>query len=326
MNNFIKRILLALATGYILFFFSELVFWSFWRSTSTIGEYAITWLFYSVLAYIFLLIVHEFRARNLWALFLAGAAFGWLGEGVVAMTFFGAEGIPFPFTVSWTSLAWHALISVLLGWHFMQLLLAEGKILKILLLAGGLGLFWGFWAHTWTLETPPIVTSVPEFALFAFITTSLFIAGHIAYTRLAATPFQPTIAEKIMLPLMAALFFAFITIPAQFVLAPLVLLPLFGLLFLGLLKNRLRETEPGLIKIASGPVPFQRYLLILVMPAAATAVYDAFFPLAPVLFWPNFAILAVSTLLGFVFLFVSLKHMFYPKKGAIHRTLYKTPS
>lgn len=313
MTNFIKRITLVLATGYILFFFSELVFWSFWRPNNTVSEYAFTWLvYYSIMAYIFLLIVHEFRARNIWALFLAGAAFGWLGEGVLAMTLFGVEGFPLPFTISWTGLAWHTLISVMLGWYYVQLFLSQGRASKIILFAAGLGLFWGFSAQIWTFETPPIVTSMPEFALFAFITTFLFIIGHIIYTRLAAEAFQPTKAEKIIFPLAAVLYFVFVTVPAQPVLAPTLLPLLFGLLYLGLRKNRLRETEPGLIRIAKEPILFKRYLLLFGMPVVATATYGILFPVASIL-QPNFVILVIPTLLGFVFLFVSLYRMFYPK-------------
>ena len=321
MNNFIKRIFLALSLGYIFFFFSELVFWSFWRPTNTVGEYALTWLFYSVLAYIFLLIVHEFKVRNLLALFLAGAAFGWLGEGVVAMTFFGAEGVLLPFTISWTGLGWHALISVLLGWYYIQKFLAEGKAIKIISLNAGFGLFWGFWAHTWTLETPPIVTTVSEFAIFAFITTSLFITGHILYGRLSAGTFHPSKIEKIFFSLIAALFFVLVTVPAQPILAPFVLLPLFLLLYFALRKNKLREAEPGLTRIAVEPIPFKRYLLIFFMPAVATPVYGVLFPLAPIL-WPNFVVFSISTFLGFAFLFVSLFHIFYPKnlEGFIPKT------
>ena len=73
-----KRFLLALSTGYILYFYSEWIFWSFARPEDTLLDYILTPLVYSFFAYAFLIIIDEFRARNIWAIFIAGAAFGWI--------------------------------------------------------------------------------------------------------------------------------------------------------------------------------------------------------------------------------------------------------
>ena len=80
--GFFKRLLLAFSTGYILFFFSERVFWSMARPGDTPVDYLLTPLLYALLAYIFLIVVDEFRVRNIWAVFIAGAAFGWIGEEI----------------------------------------------------------------------------------------------------------------------------------------------------------------------------------------------------------------------------------------------------
>ena len=120
--KFTKRLLLALSTGYILFFYSERIFWSLARPGDTPFDYLLTPLLYAIFAYIFLIIVEMFCVRNIWAIFIAGAAFGWIGEGIVAMTLFGGE-ISLPFSISWTGLAWHALISVLIGWYYLRKIL-----------------------------------------------------------------------------------------------------------------------------------------------------------------------------------------------------------
>ena len=39
----------VLANGYILFFLSERVFWSFWRPGDNPAEFLITWLAYSLM-------------------------------------------------------------------------------------------------------------------------------------------------------------------------------------------------------------------------------------------------------------------------------------
>ena len=96
----------VLGTGYSLFFFSETMFWSLWRADESVLVRAGGVLFYSFLGYVLLVLITRFRIRDAWGLMLAGACFGWLGEGVFAMTLFGAGGIPFPFTIAWTALAW----------------------------------------------------------------------------------------------------------------------------------------------------------------------------------------------------------------------------
>lgn len=104
----VKQILGVLATGYILFFYSELVFWVRVQPVDTLPGRISAWLAYSLLAFVFLTILMRFRVRTVWALFLAGAVFGWMTEGIVVQTAY--EDLPF--SLSFTGLAWHALISV----------------------------------------------------------------------------------------------------------------------------------------------------------------------------------------------------------------------
>ena len=57
------NLLYALATGYILFVFSERLFWTVWRPNDQLLDLTITWLAYSVVAYLFLAAVAWSRAR-----------------------------------------------------------------------------------------------------------------------------------------------------------------------------------------------------------------------------------------------------------------------
>lgn len=111
--NAIKRLLATLSLGYILYFYSELAFWSRWKADDTIiGGALMTWLIYSVLAFFVLLMAEHFKADSPYPVFLVGGAvFGWLVEGVIVQEAYKA----FPFQLVWTPLAWHALISMLLG-------------------------------------------------------------------------------------------------------------------------------------------------------------------------------------------------------------------
>ena len=49
-----RKVAVILANGYILFFFSERVFWSFWRPADILSEFLVTWIAYCLLGWIFL--------------------------------------------------------------------------------------------------------------------------------------------------------------------------------------------------------------------------------------------------------------------------------
>ena len=118
MRRWTQKIVVVLATGYILFFYSERMFWSFLRPGDKTADLLLTWIVYSMLAWVFLLLVRQCRIAAFPALFLAGAVFGWLAEGVVVDTLYGNADNPFPASISFTGLAWHALISVGVGWYW----------------------------------------------------------------------------------------------------------------------------------------------------------------------------------------------------------------
>lgn len=62
MKDFIRRIALSLSTGYILFYFSELLFWAKYRPDSMApGELFCTYAVYSLLTFVFLSILWTFR-------------------------------------------------------------------------------------------------------------------------------------------------------------------------------------------------------------------------------------------------------------------------
>ncbi len=79
------KAIVVLANGYILFFFSERVFWCFWRPGDNVREFLLTWFVYCLLGWIFLLVVRRYLIASFPPRFLAGAVFGWVGEGKVAI-------------------------------------------------------------------------------------------------------------------------------------------------------------------------------------------------------------------------------------------------
>ena len=155
----IKSMVAVLAAGYILTYFSELLFWARPRPGDSLGGWLGTWLVYSLTGFMMLALIGHFRARSIWALFLAGAAFGWLTEGLVVQTAY--EDLPL--SLSFTGLAWHALISVLVGWWLTGNTLRRG-LLPTMVLSAAIGLTYGLWAIHWWLAPDGGVSSIPNLA------------------------------------------------------------------------------------------------------------------------------------------------------------------
>ena len=304
-----KRITLALSTGYVFFFFSERMFWSMWRPNDMLTDNIVTWLAYSALAYIVLIVIKQFNARNMWALFVVGALYGWIGEGVVAMTVFGVGGMPFPWTVSFTALAWHAPITVVAGWYLMRVWMEERQYKKLLMLVVSFGIFWGVWSMALPLETPPIMPSTFEFALHAFSITILLIISHGLFSWADPSSFSAGRFEKIILAVMVVLFALFITIPAvQY--AAAVLPILFGSVYIILRKNRSVETGSDALSVMGKPVGVWNSLILLLMPLCATLVYAATVGNG-IIFPTNFIVFAITMPLGFILFGVAAWKIFH---------------
>ncbi|RLG48328.1 MAG: hypothetical protein DRN92_01275 [Thermoproteota archaeon] len=88
----------------------------------------------------FLSTITEFKVGSFGTLFLIGALFGWLVEGLIEQTLYES----LPLSISWTGLACHSLISVSIGWYAIRKALKEGNRRRIMQISSLFGLFWGF--------------------------------------------------------------------------------------------------------------------------------------------------------------------------------------
>jgi len=290
----------VLATGFIFFYYSEQLFWSRLRPGDSIGGWLETWVAYSLMAFIFLVLVQYFRVRGIWALFLAGAAFGWIAEGVVVQTTYES----LPLSISFTGLAWHALITVLVGWYAVRKTLHSNNRLATLKIATAIGLCYGLWAISWWGEPDGGVSTVTEFAIFSFIVTILVIFAYRISDWSYAETFTPNRWSIMIIGGLALLYFVFVTIPAQ-PLAAFILPVLLGLVYLGLRWNRQSEPEGSLLDSFNGVVPAWKYACVLAIPVCAVAVYA----LATVLdlHWrTNWVLYLICTPLGFILFGLSL--------------------
>jgi hypothetical protein len=262
----------ALATGYILCFFSERLFWTVWWPGSSPLDITVTWLAYSALAYLFLAVVRTFRADDLWSVFLAGAVYGWLVEGGLADTLYGTQpSAPLPMSISLTGLSWHALLSVMLGWWATGWALVATRVQPLVWICISLGIFWGVWAMFPRRETPPIITPVPQFLAHAMLLTlGLMIAWWICW-RVGVREFKPGPIGLVVCTAVVGLFY-FNHISALG-LRPVVMLPSVLCVALVPLYFHRKRGVPAMSSIFPGELRWSRLLMLAVMPLVATLVY-----------------------------------------------------
>jgi hypothetical protein len=289
----------ALATGFVLFFFSETMFWGRPGRASFV-ELVITWLAYVVIAGIALHALAFFRVRTLPAFFLCGALYGWLVEGVLAGTLYDA----FPIQVSWTGLAWHALLSFCAGWYGLNVALRHSAW-RTSWLAGALGIFWGTWAVMWWQPAEGgVITPLLDFALHSALNSLLVAAALITQARLVYAGAYRSRRRLAALIIIAAVWFGVVIAPQQpiaLLIAPL----LGGVTLLALRRSRRAESaDTDVLAVLREPFPLRRCAALLAMPLGATLAYALFLQVGvPVA--TNLPIFWALTPLGFVLYGVS---------------------
>ncbi len=291
----IRRLLSTLSLDYILFFYSETMFWARWRPEDTPSGFVMTWLIYSVLAFFVLLMVNRFEVGDVYSVFLVGAVFGWLVEGVVVQTVY----TDFPFGIVWTPLAWHALISVLAGAYLARKALGEWDGKKAALFFIFLGIFWGFWASYWKLEDGYAV-GIWDFAIYTFLSTLLLVAAYAVLNSSSPWGFEPRRLEVGAFTAVLLFFgiFTFLAVPFSVLVLP----PLIGLALYAL--RRLRGEN---FFSSYGRIKGSRYFMPLLMPTFAILVYA---PLRDLWFDVNVPVALVTSGIALMLLF-----------GAVYRAL-----
>ncbi|MBN1439987.1 MAG: hypothetical protein JW929_11315 [Anaerolineales bacterium] len=262
-----RRLALVLSAGYILMFFSEHLFWARFRpGIDGPGNYLNTYIAYCLAGYAALAVISIFRVRRAAAVFLAGAVFGWLTEGVIVGTAYEM----LPLSISFTGLAWHAPISVALGlWAVPEILSRRRAFL--LPAAAGIGLFFGAWGINWLANESEYHATVPEFILFATVATGALIVAYGVFLSARRSPARIHPPEGIALGGLAAFFFLFrgIEQPVAFCVLPI----LMGLTFCALWINRRKEAQGSLLAEPLAHTRLPVLAALLLIPTAAAAVY-----------------------------------------------------
>lgn len=292
--RFSKQLALVLGTGYIFVYFSEHLFWARVRPDDTLPGWLGAWIAYSLAAFVFLHLIERFRIHEKWSLFLAGAIFGWLAEGVIVQTTYEA----LPLSISFTGLAWHALITVWIGWYVSRRALTSPASLRTFGLFAAIGIFYSLWAINWWLEPDGGVATLAEFSLYTLMTTLLVALAYALVNWGSSEPFTPNVWATRFVYAAFLAYFAFVTVPAAPI-SLLVLPILLGLAFYGLRRHRPAEETPSLTASLRGRIHPLNYLALFTLPLTAIAFYAL--ALALNLQWhTNWILYLIAMPLGFI--------------------------
>jgi hypothetical protein len=251
------------------------------------------------MAFVFLSLVARFRIRSIWALFLAGAVFGWLTEGLIVQTAY--ENLPL--SLSFTGLAWHALLTVWVGWFAVRRALAR-SLRSVLLTASVIGLLYGLWGISWWLEPDGGVMLPLDFAAYTFGASLPVVCAYWLFARTGAAMKTPGSLSGWIAAGLLLIYFVFVTIPAA-PWAALILPLLLALVWLTLRHNRQVESGVSLLEQPAGHVPAWRYAGLLALPLSAAVFYSLAFWLD--LRWQtNWLVYLLTTPAGFILFFMSL--------------------
>jgi hypothetical protein len=304
----LKQLALVLGTGYIFVYFSEHLFWARVRPDDSLKNWISAWIAYSLMAFVFLHLITYFRVHEKWSLFLVGAAFGWLAEGLVVQTAYDM----LPLSISFTGLAWHALITVWIGWYAAQRWLTSPASARTLGWFAAIGTCYGLWAVNWWLESDSGIASLAEFSRFSLMITVLVTLAYLLANWGATVPFQPNPWMTRIVYALFVLYFIFVTVPAKPI-ALLILPFLLGLVYYGLYRHRSAEETESLMPLLSRQIHLANILSLFALPLTASTVYAAALSLH--LQWhTNWILYLITTPLGFLSFGVALLR----KNGEAH--------
>lgn len=292
---------------------SESWFWARLRPGDSALGFAGTIVAYALAVQVVRFVAHRWRVTatgsGAWRrILLLGALCGWLVEGVIVTTVVD----DLPFTLAWTGLAWHALLTVVVGWWWIPRTLDRpwpGSLAR--LAAVGIGV--GGWAAFWRFEEG-VAVPVVEYALFAAVTTAAYAAGLAGWWALrarAAPGFRGSLAAILLLAALAVL--NAIDNPVTLVGPALV-----GLAVLAVVTTAPRgarpiadealDSEPAPVESApaslAGPTPWRALGRLAVIPAVATPVF-ALLTATPEPIPTGWVLVAVTVPLGVVLFLVA---------------------
>lgn len=304
MKNIFTTLLFVFLSSLILTFYSEVSYWyNHWISI------IIPTLFYSVAAHFFLYTVQKFNINNFYSLFLAWSIYWFIVEWVIAPVLY-EDWLFWWFNTSYTPLAWHALISVMIWWFHLRRLMLQKRILVLSLWSIWYGLLWWVWAmQSWMEEWNQIYTTI-EFTLYAFF---IWISLMISYWLIWKVWKEKLYFNKYITGLFI-LVWLFLYIPHfliyNYSIIKWIILIWLVIFLLNKYKSKSNEWE-NIIKTLAWEISPVIVLPIILMPITATVIYAiiySFYPISLDIFKdiPYTLIVLIQTALGWIFFILSI--------------------
>jgi len=274
----LKQFLFLFLSSAIVVFFSEKSFWY-------IQGYKLApiILFYHIPTFFFLLSLQHYSADNKFSLFLGGALFGFITEGVLTTTLY-EDGYLNLMSISYTSLGWHAIFSATFGWYYLHKWLVARDVKKIILFSIAFGLFWGLWSLVFWMPVnineplfqPPEFTpgrwAWGDFTLFTFVMTLTLMLAHWLISFVWPDTFKPS--KPVIVIAIIVAFFVFVgQVFLSYPFAPIKLAAVIAPTIIFLVINQKKSSRAPMLQSLKGKVFLQDTAWILLMPTAASLVY-----------------------------------------------------
>lgn len=227
-----------------------------------------------MLGYATLGLIRRYHVVEWKRLFLVGALYGWIGEGALVTTMYGTT-MGMWATVSFTGLAWHAMLTGLFGWLFLnRAMRGDVPMRRFVLGAFSAGLCWGLWALNWGFEGHGWDVSSRAFFVHAWVYALPLPLAYFVMSRLEGVSFYLSRIEWGALWVFFGgiyLFWNFTTMIFPYSL----ILPALLFLTITALKSSCGENSVSHPEAlwGSGPYSFFRSLVVLLMPMTASAIY-----------------------------------------------------
>lgn len=234
---------------------------------------------YGLLGYLFIAVVQRFRVHSVAGLVVAASLLGFLIEGVPVPVVYANP----PLSIVWTSLAWHAVLTLGLGWLSVRVVLADARIWRAIAINAAFGFVLGVWnAFMWNakeVESTDQFTFVWQptevFATQFLFGYALFVGGHILLDRLYPKTLAIGQFEYFSLWVLVTV----ISVLVAYSSGLFVLFPILPALVLGcLLALQLAsKTSPGGViiidRLYKERIPLRRFGLTGLIPVTAIAGY-----------------------------------------------------
>lgn len=272
----VRRAIVITGLGAILVSVSE--YW-FYKVEDEVDSTLIL-LAYGLLGYLVWAVVQQFHVHSLAGATIASALFGFLIEGVPVPVVYSNP----PFSILWTSLAWHAVITIGLGWVLFRYVMVHGRVWQAAALNAGLGILLGVWnAFMWNAQETAggdelvfVWQPIDAFAMQFLFGYGLFLGGHVMLDRLYPAALSIFRLERLGLWSLAGAISVLVAYGSG-LLALFVVLPVLVALCLLVLRKEAQSGSKRTVidRLYEKRVPLWRFGLSLLIPMGALPIYAA---------------------------------------------------